>query len=399
MSLISNLLKKVEPGKSSGAQYPPGLKRVILASAHQSGTGSSRVTTLGLVAVGIATCGVAALFVMEYLQKPLPKAKRPPVTAVVQAPAPVSPAATAGAPPQPAAVIAPVAPAPAEQKQSPVAAAKQQPVALITAETTMATAPAKKIAPHLSRSAKSASKPVKALPQAFIPAKRQGSETGSFAQPAVEAKHPTRSVTESPKAALLPQKKLSRDDLASRDAYLYSARSAEGRGDYRQALEQYRKAVAIDGNNYLLLNNTAGVLLRLGATDEATPLLDRCLDLKPGYPPAQVNKGITAIKNGNTAEAEVWFNKALSGDPGNRHALMSSGLLKEKAKDYKGAAAVYRKLSETGDGQGFVGMGRIAEAEGNKAEATKIYRAALGRETLSPEIRRQLNERLGAVER
>mgnify|MGYP001793743978 CR=1 FL=1 len=87
MSLIANLLKKVEPRKSSGAELPPGLKRIVLESPRQRAKVRSRVTTIGLLAIGIASCGEVALFVMDYLQKPIPKAKRPQVT-TAPAPAP-----------------------------------------------------------------------------------------------------------------------------------------------------------------------------------------------------------------------------------------------------------------------------------------------------------------------
>lgn len=398
MSLIANLLKKVEPRKSSGAELPPGLKRVVLESTRHNGKRRSRVTTFGLLAVGVASCGIAALFVMDYLQKPQPKGKRPPV-ATTLAPAPTAAPAPA-APPVPAPVAVPPVPvAPqTEKKQPPAAAAKPQQPQTPLADATMA-ATTKKSAPHKTRVVKSTSKPAQAQLQAFIPSRRSAADTEQFNRSIEEFKRSARSKNELSAPEPAAARKLSRDDLASRDAYLYAARSAEGRGDYRQALEQYRKALAIDRNNHLLLNNSAGVLIRIGATEEATALLNRCLELKPGYAPALVNKGIIAIKSGNTAEGEAWFIRALAVDPGNRHALMSSGLLKEKAKDYKGAAAIYRRLAETGDGQGYVGMGRVAESEGNYAEAARIYRAALGREGLSPEIRRQLSERLGVVER
>ncbi len=392
MSLIADLLKKVEPRKSSGAEVPPGLKRIVLESSRQQGVGRSRVTTIGLLALGVASCGVAALFVMDYLQKPLPKNKRP--VATVAAPVPTVTPAPLAAP-----VAAPPVPVAVQDVKKQPAAAKSQHPQTQAAETSIAAASAKTPTPQSARIVKSAIKPAKAPLQAFVPSKRSTSDPAQHNQPVEEVNQTTRAGKAMPVTEAAAPRKLSRDDLASRDAYLYSARSSEARGDYRQALEQYRKALAIDHSNHMLLNNSAGVLIRMGATEEATVLLDRCLELKHGYAPALVNKGIIAIKGGNTADGEVWLNKALAVDPGNRHALMSSALIKEKAKDYKGAAAIYRRLTETGDGQGFVGMGRVAESEGNKAEAARIYRAGLGRENLSPEIKRQLSERLGMVER
>ena len=388
MSLIANLLKKVEPSKSPDAGFPPGLKRVVLESSRKQSGGRSRVTTIGLLALGVAACGVSALFIMDYLQKPLPKARQTKVASIVT-PAPLPPPAPAVVP-APAPVTAPPVSAQPESKQ-PEAASKPP---LPQVSTAITETQAKKSSTPKAPT-KTAVKPAQTKIQAFIPAKRLTTDTEQLNK-AVES---ARSVNEPSVPATAAPKKLSRDDLASRDAYLYSARSAETRGDYRQALENYRKALAIDVNNHLLLNNSAGVLMRLGATEEAAALLNRCLELKPGYAPALVNKGIISIKSGNSADGEVWLNKALAADPGNRYALMSSGLLKEKAKDYKSAATIYRRLAETGDGQGYVGMGRVAESEGNRAEAARIYRAGLGRDGLSQEFRRQLGERLNVVER
>jgi Tfp pilus assembly protein PilF len=396
VSLIANLLKKVEPRKSSGAAFPPGLKRVVLESGRKNGTGRSRVTTIGLLAVGIASCGVAALFVMDYLQKPQPKTKRPPVAQVATT-VPVAPAI----PPAqaPTTTVAASVPAPVVTEKQPVAtAAKPLQSAATTADAAKASPSPDKPAPRKSKFNKTIGKPGQEHLQAFVPPKQTPAATKPVENAAEEGKRLAVTRSDSPQKVAAAQR-LSRDDLASRDAYLYTARSAEARGDYRQALEQYRKALAIDPNNHLLINNTAGVLIRMGANEEASGLLNRCLELKPGYASALVNKGIIAIKSGNTADGEAWLEKALAGEPGNRYALMTSGLLKEKAKDFKGAATTYRRLIETGDAQGYVGLGRVAESEGNRAEAVKIYRAALGREGLSAEIKRQLGERLALIER
>jgi len=186
-------------------------------------------------------------------------------------------------------------------------------------------------------------------------------------------------------------------DQENLDLLLYAARSCENRRDYRAALENYRKALAIDNDNYLLMNNMAGVLIAMGAHPEATTYARLALGIRKDYVPALINLGIAQIKVGETATGEGSFAKALAIEPQNRKALLNLALLQERSRNFENARDTFGRLASLGDVQGNLGMARIAEAEGKKPLAARAYRDASARE-LDVKTRKLVNERIVLLE-
>ncbi|MCC6346314.1 MAG: tetratricopeptide repeat protein, partial [Nitrospirales bacterium] len=81
----------------------------------------------------------------------------------------------------------------------------------------------------------------------------------------------------------------------------------------------------------------------------------------------------------------------------NRFALLNLALLHEKAKEYDKASRSFTRLLETGDLQGYLGMARIAEKKGQRAEALRLYREILSLNDLDTKTRKMINERLQAL--
>ena len=64
----------------------------------------------------------------------------------------------------------------------------------------------------------------------------------------------------------------------NKDVYLFAARTHEAKGEFKQALDYYLKALELDPANYIVMNNIAGVYIRLKLYIEALSYSNKALD-------------------------------------------------------------------------------------------------------------------------
>ncbi len=162
-------------------------------------------------------------------------------------------------------------------------------------------------------------------------------------------------------------------DKEARDAILTSAKSAEKRKSYNEALRLYQKALSYDQDNYCLMNNTASMYIRLGEYPAGLSMSDKALLLAPDYIPALINQGIARNALGNPIEAAESFAKAVRLDPANKTALYNLALFNEKNGKLDAAAQAYLRLAKVSDVQGMIGLARIYEKQSRRSDAVKIY--------------------------
>lgn len=370
MSLVTDMLKKLQSGEPQG-NVPPGLQRMVLESGRKKG-GGSRYQMISLLVVGVLALGVGSLYLPDLLGGTEKKTLKP-QAAQVQLPAAVAPAQPI---PQPA--LKPEAPASKTLPEVEVAVA---PLEKKEARET-ATRPA------VSRHAKVAVKGVVTA----------SAKPAFSAKPLVVAAKPSVPVVTAPPVAPEDPKQSPKVDQERVDLLLYAARSFESRRDYRSALDNYRKALALDGDNYLVMNNMAGVLIAMGAHPEAATHAKQALGIRNDYVPALINLGIAQIKSGDKATGEGCLTRALTIEPYNRQALLNLALLQERERELAGARDSFGRLAALGDVQGNLGMARVAEAEGKKTLAARAYREASARE-LDAKTRKMVNERIVLLEK
>ena len=181
---------------------------------------------------------------------------------------------------------------------------------------------------------------------------------------------------------------------ADRDAAIYSARNYEESGNLTQAIQSYRKALALDGKNYIVMTGLAGALIKTGAYAESVQYSRLALNTNRNYVPAIINLAIASIRLGDISEGEQGLLRARSLEPGNRQVLYNLGLLYENRNRYPEASEIYEKLAGTGSPQGSTGLGRVLEKQGKREEAKKVYRDILASSTADPKTRQYANERL-----
>jgi Tfp pilus assembly protein PilF len=341
MSILANLLKKNDPRQETG-QIPPGLLQSVSSAAPGKNSRRTYLVIGALAAVAIAGGGL----LMVYLQTRIPTS--PSLTHQV-------------IPPQPQlAAKAVEAPVPQAQPSSSraitgpvVAAVKPKGTSVLQASGKVVTSPR-----HQQAVASSASREA----------------------PAVERKAVVK-------------------DRASLDAYLFAARSAEARRDYSQAMQQYRKALEADPHNYRILNNLASICLSMGMFNDALGYANRALQLKGDYVSALVNGGIAQGKLGNETGARSMLGRAVAVDSVNRMALYNLALSQERSALLDDALSSYRRLSDTGDAQGMLGMARIRERRGENQDALRLYREVTALPEAGQRVREAARERINVLDR
>lgn len=228
-------------------------------------------------------------------------------------------------------------------------------------------------------------------------------------KPAIPEREPStvRQLAKDEGRPLLPletQSKLSRNtgfssqepDRSEKDLHLYTARSFEGKGDLGKALAEYRKALELDGENHLILNNMAGVLIRLGLYRDAIAYAERSLAARKDHVPSLINLGVAKLKSGETEEGKKSLAIALELSPTDRAALSNLALLYERAGEYRQSYDLFQRLAAMDDLDGHLGMARVCEKENRPKEAEAIYRAILKRE-LDKRTKKVASERLAAL--
>lgn len=345
MSVLADMLKKADSGQAGG-DIPPGL---VEAARNRPATQKSRTRLLLAVALVVAISAGGGLAAIYWVTRPVPRTAPPalPVTpaAIVQKQISTLPAPPAA----PQVVAKPLAAAPLK---SAVPSAK----------------PPKAVAHRKQVVADSAAAP-RSAPDAAVPAQPEE-----------------------------PPKKVVVRDRATIDALLFAARSAESRRDYPAALRNYQKALEADPDNYRIMNNLSGIYLQLGLNQDAYAVASRALLAKPEYVAALVNGGIAQIRMGNENAAKELFRRAVARDATNRAALQNLGLLLERSGAWDDAIAVFKRLADTGDAQGYLGMARVLERRGSKAEALRAYRDVVALPEAGQRVRETARERISVLE-
>lgn len=353
MSLLARMLQKQSEQKDAGGEIPPGLVQSVARSANKGG---SRTRYFLIAAIAVAVLVSGGLLVL-YLQL-----RTPNLPVVVRRPAVAPPSAvqtTQPLPPQPQAVI----PVPEQPKPAVV----PPPV------------PENKVEPERIA--------VKSAPNRESIRKSRSVSGASAAKPVPKQAAPQ-----------IVQKKPAKVDRSTIDSYLFAARSAETHKDFVQAYKDYQKANEADPGNYRILNNLASTALHLDMYSDALSYTDRALAIKPDYVSALVNSGIANVKLGKDSAAKNMFSRAVELDRLNRKALYNLALLQERSNSLDEAYSTYRRLRDTGDSSGYLGLGRVFELRGQKSDALNIYRDLLGLPEAGQKARDIAKARISALE-
>ncbi|MBV5339596.1 MAG: PEP-CTERM system TPR-repeat protein PrsT [Deltaproteobacteria bacterium] len=119
----------------------------------------------------------------------------------------------------------------------------------------------------------------------------------------------------------------------------------EAKGDKKEAINKYRKALAQSSNYAAPLNNLAYLYLDgYGTKEEALHLAERAIALEPGNPVIMDTFGFALLKNNRHQEAREYLEKALALLPGDPTIRYHISLLNHHSVDKKQAVEQLRIL-------------------------------------------------------
>ena len=352
MSLISDLLsrvKKQEPRRD----IPPILKDAVFKSTTERQT-RKRLAIVLLITIVFIGAGFGAVYFLEYMKEP-PSALRTPVTT---APA--------------------FKPAPQLASSSLQAEPKAEE---IKAQNVAETA----VNPEREGGSPDQPQRKKTITKKYVQGVGQKARSSTN-----EMRREKTSVAELPEAAKA-SKGYTRDD---KDFALYTARTYEAQRKYHQAVSHYKDVLAMEPNNYAVMNNISSMLIHLGSYEESMRYAKRALEIRKDYVPSLVNLGIDYSYLGKASESESYFRRALAVEPANHYALLNLALLYEKQSAFDKADQYYSRLSQEGDVQGYLGSARIAEKQNRIADAINFYRMVKSTDSADTQASNTANDRL-----
>ena len=326
MSLLVDLLAKAKSEESRN-DIPPDLRRKVVDGAFRKKT-RRKIVLLCLVVLVVFLAGFAMVYLIEVYRTSL-------TTAIAKKP--LAPKARERA------VTSPITPEQSIGQRDQHVQPPTQP-AMRDDKVTERIGPAAPATPKSKSSEEMLSSPVHEGDRVARPEMKT---PGSINNPRRDTSK--MEGKESPKAETVS------GGTSEKDVYLHAARTHESMNEYSRALADYEKALELDPANYVVMNNAAGVLIRLKFLEESLRYSKKALSVRADYVPALVNAGIAYVSLGNYSEGEQSLSKALSIAPSDRSALFNLGVLYEGQGQEDKAYQCYFQLSQARDLRGFLG--------------------------------------------
>jgi tetratricopeptide (TPR) repeat protein len=169
------------------------------------------------------------------------------------------------------------------------------------------------------------------------------------------------------------------------------------RGRFKEALNEYRKALKLAPNNPTLLTNIGNALQIQGENEKALSWLDKAISQDPGNAVAHNNFGNALWSLGKDREAVAAYKRALE---------LNSNL----ADTHRNLGGIFIELEELDDAidsfnqalrinpkdiKSYQGLGRARNAQGNLDQAVSAYQKAIAIDPANAEYYRELGRAFG----
>ncbi len=188
-----------------------------------------------------------------------------------------------------------------------------------------------------------------------------------------------------------------REERESKDYYIYYAVKAEKRGRYYDAIRMYKKALAIDREDYRIMNKLSYIFLKTGQYHEAIRYSKAALEKRPDYVRAMINLSVALKNTGQINGAVEVLERALKKDPSNDMVLYNLAVLYEETGRYERAEKYFSVLSKKGRADAIIGLGRIRERRGDLKGAIFFYSTALSVQKLDNKMKEWLRKRISLL--
>lgn len=160
-----------------------------------------------------------------------------------------------------------------------------------------------------------------------------------------------------------------------------AGRVFEQQGAPDKAIEQYRKAIAVN-HDYTAAYARLGLMLSVtGQHEESVAAFTRAVELKPGSPILRNNLGFELLYVERFDEAERHLREAARIDSKLAQAHINLGILLGRTQRYEQAVDSFRKVLPEPDA--YYNLGLLQRAQGRHSEAAESLRHVL---TINPEF-------------
>jgi Tfp pilus assembly protein PilF len=172
-----------------------------------------------------------------------------------------------------------------------------------------------------------------------------------------------------------------------------------GRGQYRESIEQWKQALALDPDDAAAVSNLGAALNAAGRVEEAQAQFSRALELDPENARAHTNFAIALARSGKHREATEHFERALKLRPGDAQARSAyGGMLVETGKLDEALVHLRAALEINPDSTDALNnLGSALAKAGRHAESAALFRKALEIEPNSAELLYNLGRTLAAT--
>ncbi len=188
------------------------------------------------------------------------------------------------------------------------------------------------------------------------------------------------------------------DRSASRaEKYYHRGFSYHQEGDFAQAIDSYKRALAYDPNHMKTHMNLATAYMQTGRYREAERELTYLYAVKPKDPKILYNFGLLLYQTGELTSAETKLKKLLEYDPFDLEANLLLASIYEEKGDLNQAAEFCMKAYQINstDPQVLYRLGRTFDLCGDRENSIKYYRLFLEHTTDKDEkSRSEVRERL-----
>ena len=181
------------------------------------------------------------------------------------------------------------------------------------------------------------------------------------------------------------------DDAGAQDAYAGQIAASVHEPELRQAaaaLAENRLAVAErllkpflkrQPDNVAALRMLAEVAGRIGRYDDSEVLLDRCLELAPGFEAARHNHALVLYRQNRPAEAIEEVDRLLAGQPGHPAYRSLKAAALAQIGEYEGAIGAYQAVLAEHPVQpkAWMSLGHALKTVGRADESIAAYRRSL----------------------
>ncbi|MEQ8207932.1 MAG: tetratricopeptide repeat protein, partial [Woeseia sp.] len=167
--------------------------------------------------------------------------------------------------------------------------------------------------------------------------------------------------------------------LSSRHPELVEAAGFLRMGNIAKAEQLTRDVLKKDPVDVVAIRMLATIGIRIGQFDDACKLLDRCLQLAPGFHMARHNYALALFRRNELDEALEQINKLLIAEPNNPNYLILKGTILVRRGDHEPALELYERILKDYPNQSAVHMnyGHTLKSVGRLDEGISAYRQSI----------------------